>query len=112
MRSHLFIGCIVLAMTVGLTIGVVEGSLGLAILSGLKLAVIGMAIGALLSRIWRRSKSPEPEGDERDVGDSEEWERLARMGSHDTSPEELTSNYWRDKGHPPFMSPEDHDPHG
>jgi len=95
-----------------LIIGAVEGSWGLAILFRLKLSVIGMAIDVLLSRIWPRSKSPEREEGKRNIADREEWEHLARMGSHDTSAEELIANYWRDKGHPPFMNPEDHDPRG
>lgn len=111
MRRFIFIGCIALAASVGLIIGAIEGSWGLAILFGLKLSVIGMAIGALLSRIWRKSKYPEQEEGERDIADREEWERLTRMGSHDTSPEELAANAWRDKGHPPFSHPDNYDPH-
>ena len=112
MKKLIFFGCIALAASAGLIIGAIEGSWGLAILFGLKLSVIGMAIGALLSKLWRKSKSPEQEEGERDIADREQWERLTRTGSHDTSAEELTANYWRDKGHPPFMNPEDHDPRG
>lgn len=45
MRKFIFIGCIALAASAGLIIGAIEGSWGLAILFGLKLSVIGMAIG-------------------------------------------------------------------
>ena len=112
MRKLIFIVCVALFAGVGLIIGAIEGSWDLAILFGLKLSVIGMAIGALLSMIWRKSKSSEQEADERGIADQEGWERLTGTGSHDTSPEELTANFWRDKGHPPFMNPEDHDPRG
>jgi len=110
MRKHIFIGCIALFAGIGLIFGAVEGSLGLAILFGLKLAVVGMALGALFSIFGRKSKSSKQKRPDRDVEDQEEWERLGRMGSHDTSPEEVSANAWRDKGHAPLANPEDYDP--
>lgn len=110
MRKFIFIGCIALAASAGLIIGAVEGSWGLAILFGLKFTVIGMAIGALLSGIWRRSSKPKETDDASIVDD--ELERVSRLGGQGMSPEEVSANYWRDKGHAPFMNPEDHDPRG
>ncbi|MCD9026696.1 YhcB family protein [Luteimonas sp. BDR2-5] len=115
MRRLIFYGCAALGAGIGLLIGVAQNSLGLAIFFGLKLTVVGMVLGAFFSNIGRKSSKKEQKV-ERDL-EREEWERaelerVARMGSHDTSPEELTANYWRDKGHPPFMNPEDHDPRG
>lgn len=113
MRKLVFYGCVALGAGIGLLIGVAQNSLGLAIFFGLKLTVVGMVLGAFFSNIGRRS-SEEKGTVERDLEDREEWERaelerVGRMGSHDGSPEELIANYWRDREHPPFMNPEDHD---
>lgn len=110
MRKLIFIGCVALATSVGMIIGAAKGGWGLAILFGLKLSVVGMALGALFSIFGRKSKSSKQKQSDRDVEDQEEWERLGRMGSHDMSPEELSANFWRDKGHAPFTNPEDYDP--
>ncbi|MBB4730451.1 hypothetical protein [Xanthomonas arboricola] len=111
MRKRIFTSCVALAAGLGLVIGALNGGLGLTVLLGLKFTVIGMAIGAFLSRVCWKSEPPEQEMGEQDIADQEEWERLTRIGSHDTSPEELTENSWRDKGHPPLSHPDNYDPH-
>lgn len=110
MRRIIFVGCVALTAGIGLTIGALEGSWGLAILFGLKFTVIGMAIGVFLSGIWRRSSRSKKADDEPIVDD--ELERVSRLGGQGMSPEEVSANYWRDKGHAPFMNPEDHDLRG
>jgi hypothetical protein len=109
MRSFIFYGCIALVAGVGVLIGADQGSWGLAVLFGLKLALVGLALGGLLTFFGgkamnrKRAKSNQ----RRD----EEWERLAagkRDGSG-TSNEEMAENFWRDKGHAPFTNPEYHD---
>lgn len=37
------------------------------------------------------------------------WDDSSEVGTA-TSPRALTANYWRDKGHPPFMKPSDAEP--
>jgi hypothetical protein len=37
------------------------------------------------------------------------WEESSEIGMP-TSPKALVANYWRDKGHPPFMKPSDAEP--
>lgn len=106
MRKLIFWSCVVAAVGAGLIIGAVERSLGLGLLFGFKLGVLGAVVGAFVSNIGR--KSPKAEFDEELA--QEEFERVARMGSNDNSPDEMTANYWRDKGHPAFMNPEDYDP--
>jgi hypothetical protein len=39
----------------------------------------------------------------------EAWGDSSEVGTA-TSPRALTANYWRDKGHPPFMKPSDAEP--
>lgn len=109
MRKLIFFGCIALAVSVGLILGVAEESWGLAIMSGLKLGILGAVVGALLSNIGRKSSEEEVADEILDA--DEEMERVGRLGGQGMSPEEVSANYWRDKGHPPFINPEDYDPH-
>lgn len=39
----------------------------------------------------------------------EAWDEASEIGSP-TSPKALAANYWRDKGHPPFMKPSEAEP--
>ena len=55
----------------------------------------GAAVGGALVRIGKRQKR------------RLDFDRL--IPGDGTSPEELSANFWRDKGHPPFMKPPDHD---
>ncbi|MCE4369655.1 hypothetical protein [Xanthomonas hortorum] len=108
MRKLIFYGCIALGAGIGVVIGAVDGDVGLAVLLGLKLGLAGLVLGALLSSIGRRFSSA-VETDSA-LEDQDEMERIARLGGQGMSPEEVSANYWRDKGHPPFMNPEDYDP--
>lgn len=56
-------------------------------------ALFGSAIGGALSRPWKRKPAVKPEGDV-----------IPGMG---ITSEDLAANYWRDRGHAPFMKPPD-----
>ncbi|KLD77569.1 hypothetical protein FZ025_18015 [Xanthomonas hyacinthi] len=49
MRKLVFYGCIALGAGVGVLLGADQGSWGLAVLFGLKLALVGLALGGLLT---------------------------------------------------------------
>ncbi|MEF8716995.1 MAG: hypothetical protein V5B35_06500 [Candidatus Accumulibacter necessarius] len=59
-------------------------------------ALFGAPIGGALASIGRKGRPLE-------------WEEnpLPGMG---TTPKDLAANYWRDKGHPPFMKPSEAEP--
>jgi hypothetical protein len=58
-------------------------------------ALAGVAVGGALTRLGRSKKALH-------------WERDAIPGMGVTS-EDLAANFWRDKGHPPFMKPREAD---
>ena len=60
-------------------------------------ALFGAPIGGALASIGRKGRQPL------------EWDEnpLPGMG---TTPKDLAANYWRDKGHPPFMKPSEAEP--
>jgi hypothetical protein len=60
-------------------------------------ALFGAPIGWALASIGRKGRQPL------------EWDEnpLPGMG---TTPKDLAANYWRDKGHPPFMKPSEAEP--
>ena len=60
-------------------------------------ALFGAPIGGALASIGRKGRQPL------------EWDEnpLPGMG---TTPKDLAANYWRDKGHPPFMKPSEGEP--
>ena len=59
-------------------------------------ALFGAPIGGALASIGRKGRPLE-------------WDEnpLPGMG---TTPKDLAANYWRDKGHPPFMKPSEAEP--
>lgn len=60
-------------------------------------ALFGAPVGAVLARIGKPHQRPL------------EWDEDMRAGAG-TSPRSLASNYWRDKGHPPFAKPPEAEP--
>jgi len=95
MRRAIFIGLIVLGATVGLS-SALDGDWGLRIVMTLFGALVGTAIGGALSRIGSGRRSIR-------------FVERAIPGLG-TSSEDLAANYWRDKGHPPFMKPSSAEP--
>ena len=98
MRKLVFVGFIVLGVSVGLFSAANDDWSTRAVMMGVG-ALFGCAIGGSLARIGRR-------------GPTLKWEQNPIPGMGVTS-EDLAANYWRDKGHPPFMKPpeDDADPH-
>ena len=60
-------------------------------------ALFGAPIGGALASIGRKGRQPLEWGEN----------PLPGMG---TTPKDLAANYWRDKGHPPFMKPSEGEP--
>ncbi|MDZ7855950.1 hypothetical protein [Sphaerotilus sp.] len=90
MRKLIFISFIVLGAAVGL-FSALHDDWGVKAVMMTIGAVVGTVLGGALTGMGRRSRarrSVEPE----DAFDG-------------TPLEELDRNYWRDKGHPPFMKP-------
>lgn len=119
MRKLLSIVCVLLGPITGMLVGLRHGNLAVGILLGF----LWITPGIVLSSFFWKGKSKGkpaakvrggrraargPKDDEDEIRHAEEIEqinRLAMQGSG-TTPEELAENYWRDKGHPPFMNPE------
>ena len=96
MRRCIFIGFIVLGALVGLA-SAAKNDWGTRIVMMGVGALFGAPIGGALASIGRK-KRPHSEWDEN---------FLPGMGS---TPKDLVANYWRDKGHPPFMKPSETPP--
>ncbi len=96
MRKLIFIGFIVLGALIGL-ISAGNSDLGTRLVMMVVGALFGAPIGGALASIGRRGRQPL------------EWDEnpLPGMG---TTPKDLAANYWRDKGHPPFMKPTEAEP--
>ena len=96
MRKLIFIGFIVLGALIGL-ISAGNSDLGTRLVMMVVGALFGAPIGGALASIGRRGRQPL------------EWDEnpLPGMG---TTPKDLAANYWRDKGHPPFMKPSEAEP--
>ena len=60
-------------------------------------ALFGAPIGGALASIGRKGRQPLEWGEN----------PLPGMG---TTPKDIAANYWRDKGHPPFMKPSEAEP--
>lgn len=95
MRRAIFFGFIMLGATLGLFFAL-DGDWGLRVVMTLFGALVGTAIGGALSRIGT---------DRRSIPFDER--AIPGLG---TSSEDLAANYWRDKGHPPFMKPSSAEP--
>ena len=92
MRKLLLIGFIVLGALIGLLSAANDGSATRIVMVGIG-ALFGVAIGGAIAGFGRAKGALK-------------WERDAIPGMGVTS-DDLVANYWRDRGHPPFMKPPD-----
>ena len=60
--------------------------------------LFGAPLGAAIGSIGRKRLRSKAGGSDSDLSGTS------------TSPKDLSANYWRDKGHPPFMKPADAEP--
>lgn len=96
MRKLIFFAIVALGAAIGLASAVSDDGSTRAVMAVVG-ALFAAPVGAVLT--WRRKRSvAKPFADE----------PVETSGS--TSPRALTSNYWRDKGHPPFMKPAEAEP--
>ena len=95
MRKLIFVGFIALGALIGL-ISASNSDWGTRLVMMGVCALFGAPIGGALASIGRKGRPLE-------------WEEnpLPGMG---TTPKDLAANYWRDKGHPPFMKPSEAEP--
>ncbi len=91
MRKLIFIGFIVLGALIGL-IAARNGDWGTRLVMMGVGALFGAPIGGALASIGRKGRQPL------------EWDESPLPGNG-TSSKDLTANYWRDEGHPPFAKP-------
>jgi hypothetical protein len=94
MRKLIFIGIVAVGALVGLLSGANDDWATRTVLGAVG-ALFGAAIGGAVTRLGR-SKKALP------------WESDPIPGMGVTS-EDLAANFWRDKGHPPFMKPPETD---
>jgi hypothetical protein len=70
---------------------------------GTRMVMMGIGVmfaapfGAVISGAWRVRR------------EEVDWREVPSLGGI-ASPKELSDNYWRDEGHPPFMKPSDSPP--
>ena len=91
MRKAIFFGFIAVGAAAGL-IAAFNGDWGLRLVMMAIGAVIGAAIGGAVTRVGKRPPIRVPSDLEQSYGQG-------------TSAEDRDRNYWRDRGHPPFMKP-------
>lgn len=96
MRILLFFGIVVVGALIGLLSAASDDWTTRAVM-----AVIGMLFAAPLAAVLTKG----PKAKLR----LEVWDDSSEVATA-TSPRALTANYWRDKGHPPFMRPSDAEP--
>ena len=96
MRKLIFIGLVALGALVGLISAAKDDWATRAVMMGIG-ALFGAPIGAAFASIGRKKGRPV------------EWDEAPHPGMG-TSPRDLAANFWRDKGHPPFMKPPDAEP--
>ena len=94
MRKLIFIGIVAVGALVGLLAAANDDWATRTVLGAVG-ALFGAAIGGALTRLGRSKK---------DLS----WQSEPIPGMGVTS-EDLAANFWRDKGHPPFMKPPDAD---
>jgi hypothetical protein len=94
MRKPIFFGFIALGGLGGLFSAAMDGWGTRVVTIGIGM-LFGTAIGGALTRIGGRARTSK-----RDV------DPIPGMG---VTSEDLAANYWRDKGHPPFMKPPESD---
>ena len=90
MRKVIFIFFIVTGATVGV-FSAWDGDWGLRVVMMTLGAVVGIVIGGGLARMGRKAKLT--------------WKDENVIPGLGTTTEDLAANFWRDKGHPPFMKP-------
>lgn len=95
MRKLIFISFVALGAVLGF-LSALDGEAGLRIVMTLFGALVGTAIGGALSSVGSGHRSVRLGGNP--------------MPGLGTSSEDLAANYWRDKGHPPFMKPSTAEP--
>ena len=91
MRKAIFFGFIATGAVTGLFVAM-NGDWGLRVVMMSFGALVGAAIGGALAKFGRRGQS----------GHQVTERTIPGMG---TASEDLAANFWRDKGHPPFMKP-------
>ena len=103
MRKLIFIGFIAIGALIGLLSAAKDDWATRAVMMGIG-ALFGAPVGAALASVGKK-------------GAPLKWEKDEIPGMGVTS-EDLAANYWRDKGHPPFMKPPEvesaapvHEPH-
>ncbi len=94
MRNPIFFGFVALGGLVGLFSAAMDDWGTKAVMIGVGM-LFGTAIGGALSRIRRMRRTLMQDADS-----------IPGMG---VTSEDLAANYWRDKGHPPFMKPPESD---
>jgi hypothetical protein len=90
-RKAIFFGFIAVGAAAGL-FAALNGDGGLRLVMMAIGAVIGAAIGGAVTRVGKRPPSRVPSGLDQSYGQG-------------TAAEDRDRNYWRDRGHPPFMKP-------
>lgn len=93
MRKLIFTGFIVLGALIGLLVAVKDDWATRAVMMIIG-ALVGTAIGGALTRMGSRQPPRQAS-----------W--LDEPHGQGTSEDELVRNYWRDRGHPPFLKPPD-----
>lgn len=93
MRKLIFIGFIALGALIGLLSAATDDWATRAVMVGIG-SLVGTAIGGGLIRIGSRQHPRQPS-----------W--LDEPHGQGTPEDDLVRNYWRDRGHPPFMKPPD-----
>ena len=90
MRKAIFTFFTVIGAAVGV-FSALDGDWGLRVVMMTLGAVVGIVIGGGLARMGRKAKLT--------------WKDENVIPGLGTTTEDLAANYWRDKGHPPFMKP-------
>ena len=95
-RKALFLIFVAAGAGAGL-IAAMDGDWGLRVVMMTIGAVVGAAIGGAMTRVGKRPTTWRPVGLDEPYGQG-------------ASAEDRDRNYWRDKGHPPFMKPPSAEP--
>lgn len=97
MRKLIFISFVALGALVGLLSSARETGSTQVVMMAVG-ALFGAPLGAALASLGRKKRHSNVQEDD---------SHIPGMG---TSPKDLSANYWRDKGHPPFMKPPEAEP--
>ncbi|MEK8087678.1 MULTISPECIES: hypothetical protein [unclassified Aquabacterium] len=94
MQKPIFFGFIALGGLVGLFSAAMDDWGTMVVMSCIGM-LFGAALGGALTRVGGRGRNSKRDADP-----------IPGMG---VTSEDLAANYWRDKGHPPFMKPPERD---